>query len=125
MPICCRTALLALLLCSAVCRAAEPAYSPQFARIETRAALLAFDTCAKPEWPKASLRNEETGTTTLRFAIAPTGRMLGSAVQYSSGFRDLDRAAQKGLSNCWFKPATINGVPVQSTVRMQYVWTLE
>lgn len=117
--------LLALLLGSAVAGAAERPYSPKFARLETRGEVVSFDMCPKPEWPKSSLRNEETGTTTLRFAIAPTGRVISSAVHNSSGFRDLDRAAQKSVSDCSFKPATINGVPVQSTVFIQYVWTLK
>jgi protein TonB len=43
----------------------------------------------------------------------------------SSGFRDLDRAAQNALSLCYFRPASIKGQPVQSALDIQYVWTLE
>jgi protein TonB len=84
-----------------------------------------FSTCAKPEWPKASLRNEETGTVTLSFQHAADGRVESASIVKSSGVRDLDRAAQNGLSKCRFKPATADGKPVPTTQQMQYVWTLE
>jgi protein TonB len=70
-----------------------------------------FNTCARPEYPKSSLRNEETGTTTLQFLIGVTVTGDGFQMQKSSGFRDLDRAAQTALSKCRFKPATENGQP--------------
>jgi protein TonB len=89
------------------------------------AAVADFSTCAKPEWPKASLRNEETGTVTLRFMIAVDGRVVSSEVVKSSGFRDLDKAAQNGISKCRFKPTMIDGKPEQASMQMQYVWTLE
>ncbi len=43
---------------------AAPAANPNPVRV---AAVTDFNTCAKPEWPKASLRNEETGITKCRF----------------------------------------------------------
>jgi protein TonB len=84
-----------------------------------------FNTCAKPEWPKSSLRNEETGTVTLQFLIAEDGRVADSKIVKSSGFRDLDKAAQVGISKCRFKPGTVDGKPEQAWMQMQYVWTLE
>jgi protein TonB len=100
-------------------------YSPKFARDEQPAQPLAFDLCPRPVYPKASLRNEETGVVTLRFTIGANGRLLKQQVLRSSGFRDLDRAAQGALSQCYFRPASIKGQPVQSPMEMQYVWTLE
>ena len=61
------------------------------------AAVADFNTCAKPEWPKASLRNEETGTVTLSFLIGVDGRVADSKIVKSSGFRDLDKAAVAGI----------------------------
>jgi len=84
-----------------------------------------FNTCAKPEWPKSSLRNEETGTVTLSFLIAEDGRVADSKIVKSSGFRDLDKAAQVGISKCRFKPATVEGKPEQAWQQMQYDWRLE
>jgi protein TonB len=89
------------------------------------AAVADFNTCAKPEWPKSSLRNEETGTVTLQFLIAEDGRVADSKIVKSSGFRDLDKAAQVGISKCRFKPGTVDGKPEQAWMQMQYVWTLE
>jgi protein TonB len=89
------------------------------------AAVADFNSCAKPEWPKASLRNEETGTVTLSFLIGVDGRVADSRVLKSSGFRDLDKAAITGISKCKFKPGLNDGKPEQAWMQMQYVWTLE
>lgn len=106
-------------------RPAPPA-PPAPAKGPSRTAAVAdFNTCAKPEWPKSSLRNEETGTVTLSFLIAEDGRVADSKIVKSSGFRDLDKAAQVGISKCRFKPATVEGKPEQAWMQMQYVWTLE
>jgi protein TonB len=89
------------------------------------AAVADFNTCAKPEWPKASLRNEETGTVTLSFLIGTDGRVADSKIVKSSGFRDLDKAAVVGITKCRFKPGSVDGKPEQAWMQMQYVWTLE
>ena len=89
------------------------------------AAVVDFNTCAKPEFPKASLRNEETGTSTVSFLIGVDGLVKDSKVQKSSGFRDLDRAAQSALGKCRFKPAMVDGKPEQQWTAVQYVWTRE
>jgi protein TonB len=89
------------------------------------AAVADFNTCAKPEWPKASLRNEETGTVTLSFLIGADGRVADSKILKSSGFRDLDKAAVNGIGKCRFKPGLVDGRPEQAWIQMQYVWTLE
>lgn len=69
------------------------------------AAVADFHSCAKSEWPKTSLRNEEIGTVTLSFLIGVDGRVADSKVLKSSGFCDLDKA-------CHFQKTTapINGV---------------
>ncbi|MCS0630940.1 energy transducer TonB [Telluria mixta] len=84
-----------------------------------------FNTCSKPEYPKSSLRNEETGVSTISFLIAADGGVKDSKVTKSSGFRDLDKAAQVALGKCRFKPATENGQAIESWQPVQYVWTLE
>lgn len=105
---------------------AEKPYVPRFARVEQPASMLDYSLfCRKPEWPKASLRNKEQGVTTVRMTVAPNGRLTATAVTRSSGFRDLDKAAQRGIELCAFEPASINGVPVQGVTYLQYVWTLE
>ncbi|KQW97313.1 energy transducer TonB [Massilia sp. Root418] len=81
--------------------------------------------CAKPDYPRNAQRNGDTGTVTLALLIGTDGRVADSKVEKSSGFRELDRAAQVGLGLCRFKPATIDGVPQQSWTRMQYLWSLD
>lgn len=102
--------------------AAAPAANPSPVRV---AASADFNTCAKPDWPKASLRNEETGTVTLSFLIGVDGRVTDSKIVKSSGFRDLDKAAVAGISKCRFKPSLTDGKAEQAWMSMQYVWTLE
>lgn len=104
---------------------AEKPYSPKFARQEQGARVLAPELCPKPEYPKSSLRNEESGTVILLFTIAPTGRVSDTKLARSSGFRDLDRASIASLSHCRFRPASVNGTPVQGFAPMQYVWVLD
>ncbi|KQV85161.1 hypothetical protein ASD15_08590 [Massilia sp. Root351] len=89
------------------------------------AAVVDAANCAKPDYPKNALRNGDAGAVTLALLIGTDGRVADSKIEKSSGFRDLDRAAQVGLGLCRFKPGTIDGVPQQSWTRMQYVWNLD
>ena len=84
-----------------------------------------FSTCAKPEWPKQSLRNNEQGTVTLSFRIEADGSVGESKVLKSSGFPGLDMAALDGIARCKFRPAMVGGKPEAATMKMQYVWTLK
>lgn len=84
-----------------------------------------FPSCAKPEWPKASLRNEETGIVTMEFLIGTDGAVKEKRIIKSSGFRDLDNSALEAIGKCTFRPATQAGAPIESRVPIQYVWTLE
>jgi protein TonB len=81
--------------------------------------------CEKPEYPRSSLRNEEEGIVTVKLTIGADGNVVESAVEKSSGFKDLDRATTKAWSLCHFTPAMADGKAVQSTTKMQYVWKLE
>jgi protein TonB len=79
----------------------------------------------KPIWPNASLRNKETGAVTLAFFVGADGILLHSKIVKSSGFRDLDNAAHAGLRACTFHAAMENGKPVESWIKVQYVWKIE
>jgi protein TonB len=89
------------------------------------AAVVDAKACTKPEYPKTALRNGDTGVVTLALLIGTDGRVADSKVEKSSGFRELDRAAQVGLGLCKFKPGTLDGAPYQSWTKMQYVWSLD
>jgi protein TonB len=93
--------------------------------VRTSPVIDAAHNCAKPEYPPASARAEETGTVTLRFLIDTDGHAIKSDVVRSSGHKRLDEAARAALSLCKFKPGTLDGKPVQTTGDIQYVWKLE
>ncbi len=104
---------------------AKPAPAQAKAAPVVTAAVVDAQACAKPDYPKNALRNGDTGTVMLAFLIGTDGKVAEARVEKSSGFRELDRAAQAGLSLCKFRPGTVDGVPQQSWTKMQYVWSLD
>jgi len=109
--------------CAQLSGPATPVHAPAHEPIHTRA-MADFKSCSKPVWPKQSLRDENTGTVVLGFLVDENGKVLDSTVKKSSGFAPLDEAARTGISKCSFKPATLDGKPVQEWMQMQYIWTL-
>lgn len=77
------------------------------------------------DYPKASLMNEEQGTTSASFLVNADGTVAESKIDKSSGFKGLDRALLKGLSSCKFKPGTKGGAPAQTWTRVDYAWKLD
>lgn len=100
------------------------AQAPTAAEVD-KSAVVNFPTCDKPQWPKASLQKEETGTVVLSFLIGTDGKVEDAAITRSSGHTLLDAAAVNGIKKCQFKPGMQDGKPVRSWMAMQYVWTLE
>ena len=98
---------------------------PPHVPVKTAPVIDAARNCAKPEYPPASARAEETGTVTVRFVIDTDGKAIQSQVVRSSGHKRLDEAARQALSLCHFTPGTVDGKPERSTVDIQYVWKLE
>lgn len=81
--------------------------------------------CAKPAYPAQAARNGDSGTVTLALLVGVDGRVTGSRIERSSGFRDLDKAALTALSQCTFKPAMLGDVAQAGWTQLAYVWTLE
>jgi protein TonB len=79
----------------------------------------------KVDYPKASLMNEEQGTTSMSFLVNPDGSVADSKLEKSSGFKNLDKAALKGLAACKFKPGSKDGAPAQTWTRVDYAWKLD
>jgi protein TonB len=79
----------------------------------------------KADYPKASLMNEEQGTTSMSFLISPDGSVVESKLDKTSGFKNLDKAAMKSLSACKFKPGTKDGAPAQTWAKVDYAWKLD
>ena len=89
-----------------------------------RAAVVDFNTCAKPDWPQAALADKRTGTVQLNFLVGTDGKVKESKVSRSSGHPDLDEAARTGIEKCQFHPAIKGGNAIEKWQTMQYVWTL-
>ena len=79
----------------------------------------------KVDYPKASLMNEEQGTTSMSFLVNADGSVADSKLEKSSGFKGLDKAALKGLAACKFKPGTKDGAPAQTWTKVDYAWKLD
>jgi protein TonB len=112
--------LVSLVLPLAAAQAAP--YSPKFARVQTDVQLVP---CGLPEYPKASQRGEETGNTTIRYAVSPAGKATDITIIKSSGYRDLDKASISSLGKCRFTPASVAGKPVQANLVAEYHWGLK
>ncbi|MES2072536.1 MAG: TonB family protein [Pseudomonadota bacterium] len=92
------------------------------------AAVIDFNAAGcKPEWPRASLRNEETGTVGLSVLIGADGSVSDVKIDKSSGFRNLDNAVKSQLmsGSCKNKPGTVDGKPQQLWTKVNYVWRLD
>ncbi|HEU5437309.1 MAG TPA: energy transducer TonB [Telluria sp.] len=79
----------------------------------------------KADYPKASLMNEEQGTVSMSFLVAPDGAVVESKLEKTSGFKNLDKAAIKSISACKFKPGTKDGAPAQTWTKVDYAWKLD
>jgi TonB family protein len=76
-------------------------------------------------YPERARRNEEEGTSRLELTIAVSGLVTGCRLLKSSGSEELDRAAcEHWQTRTRFKPATLDGKPVESTRRFPTVWRL-
>jgi len=82
-----------------------------------------WDSCM-PHYPPTSLSFEEEGTSRIRFEVGADAKLTEATLVKSSGFPRLDKAALKALSQCAFKPAVKDGKPVESTLTVDFVWSL-
>lgn len=80
--------------------------------------------CVKPAYPIDALRAEATGTVTMRFLVGVDGTVRDAQLTRSSGNASLDQTAINSLSKCRFKPAEVDGKPVEQWQAVQYVWSL-
>ena len=63
----------------------------------------------KPDYPSASRRAGEQGTTQLKVCVNASGRVTSVSVARSSGYSRLDEAAAKWIRGERFTPAKVNG----------------
>lgn len=81
-------------------------------------------TCAKPVYPPESLRKSQEGKVIIEFTIGTDGAVKQARVHTTSFFPLLDSTARDALALCRFRPAMKDGVAVEATTKVQYVWTL-
>lgn len=91
--------------------------SPQAAIAPNWNALLSAWLAANRRYPEASRRRGEEGEVTVRFTVAPNGRVLDAALVKSSGFPGLDASALAMLRDATL-PAP--GVEATRSVRVRY-----
>ncbi|MGJ7917935.1 energy transducer TonB [Massilia sp. LXY-6] len=105
------------------CAGPGPAASKTAAStVDTRPAILDFNSCAKPMYPHEELQAGHEGTVKLGFLVKPDGTIGGTKLVQSSGFPALDEAARTALAACRFHPATRNGQPAETWTDVIYVW---
>jgi protein TonB len=81
--------------------------------------------CARPAYPTDALRAEATGVVTMRFLIGIDGTVRDAKLAKSSGNASLDQAAINALSKCRFKPAEVDGKPVEQWQEVKYAWSID
>lgn len=86
-------------------------------------AILETNQC-RPVYPHAALEKRQEGVVKMQFTVGANGKLVGSAIAKSSGFRELDQAALQALIHCRFKPAYRDGKPVQAAFFVEYRWQL-
>lgn len=77
-----------------------------------------------PQYPRASLRLREHGTTLLRLHVDEGGAVRDVEVVRSSGSQRLDRAAAEGVKSWRFEPARRDGAAIPTSVLHQITFTL-
>lgn len=81
--------------------------------------------CAASYYPPLAVRLNHEGKTVVSIHISAEGAVEGVDVANSSGFPELDEAAQRCVqARFHFSPATQNGSPVASTRQIAIVWKL-
>ncbi len=78
-----------------------------------------------PAYPAAARRKGRQGLVMLAVHVSRDGRAADVRVEQSSGFEDLDEAAQKAVRGWRFKPAEAGGVRIETAVRVPVRFQLE
>jgi protein TonB len=74
----------------------------------------------KPEYPLALQRAGEQGTVVLRVEVKADGRVGAIEVIGNPGYPRLVQAAIKAARKARFRPATLDGKPVDSFAKVPY-----
>ncbi|HLW23243.1 MAG TPA: TonB family protein [Steroidobacteraceae bacterium] len=75
-------------------------------------------------YPDASRRAGEEGRCLVRVSVAASGRVDSAVIVQSSGFARLDAACLDAVKGRRMRPATDEGVPIESTTLIPIKWHL-
>lgn len=78
----------------------------------------------RPVYPIGARRRGEEGRVVVEVTVLANGHTEAAEVVTSSGFAEIDRAAEKALSSARFAPATRGGDSVASRVRLTFIFRL-
>ncbi len=81
----------------------------------------------KPAYPRAALRNEQTGAVVYSMLVEADGSISNIEILKSSGFPLLDNAVPDRIRTgiCKATPGTIDGQPHQAKTKVQYIWKVD
>lgn len=71
-----------------------------------------------PRYPSQAFRDEKEGEAVLMVQVASDGQWVGATVLQSSGWPELDEAAQAARRKWRYLPASEDGVPVPGEIRV-------
>lgn len=80
---------------------------------------------ALPEYPARALREGAEGYVDLAFMVDKEGRAQQATIARALGRKEFEGAALTALQNIRFKPATLDGVPVEAAGSYRYYFTLD
>ncbi|MBH1508927.1 energy transducer TonB [Stenotrophomonas maltophilia] len=95
----------------AVVERARPAHVPASIVMETKHS-------NPPRYPSQAFRDEKEGEAILMVQVAADGQWLDAIVLQSSGWPELDEAAQVATRKWRYLPASEDGVPVPGEIRV-------
>jgi protein TonB len=77
-----------------------------------------------PYYPRESLRAKEQGRCIVSVTVAANGWLKGASIQQSTGYPRLDQACLDAVAGGHLIPATENGIPIEKTIALPMVWSL-
>lgn len=83
-----------------------------------------LDRPIRPTYPIGARRRGEEGTVILDVNVAADGAASSVTLVSSSGFPELDRAAERAAAQARFKPGTRDGRPIDSAARLTLIFRL-
>ena len=78
----------------------------------------------EPVYPFRARKKGLEGVVVLDVLVSNSGEPLSCQITYSSGYKDLDNAAKKTVLSSLFRPGTLNGEEIKSSLRISISFQL-